>query len=165
MEYMTNWDQAPRPKSAAGPRGGNNNFDYSKYKGGYKSPRKIDYSYSPVGYEEKVPFGQLSVRDLVQRVERARRQSPFYEEFKHNDPVLTGALPASLSASSISVCSSKDSYDADGVIRMQPVIPNMKLSTPGFDHDEQRPRRMKRLRKYSERSAKRVGRFNLTIAS
>ena len=170
MEYMTKWEQAPaRPKSSAGARGaGGRSTNF--YSGRYQSPRKTGYS--SAGYEKTVvPFGQLSVRDLVQHVEQTRRQSPYYEEFKHNDPILIGAPPASISSSSISVYSSesKESYGADEVINMQPVIPNLKLSTPGFGHDhsdtEQPLRHMKRLRKYSERSNKRPGIFSIAKTS
>jgi hypothetical protein len=161
MEYMTNWDKPLRPKSAAaGPRGGKTGF----YSGRHQSPRKTGYTSSP-GYEKMaVPFGQLSVRDLVQHVEQARRQSPYYEEFKHNDPTLTGTPSTSISSSSISVCSSKESYGADGVINMQPVIPNLKLSTPGFDYsdtdtEQYNSRQVKRVRRYSERPNKRVGKL------
>ena len=155
MEYMTKWDQVPRPKTAASPRGGNTNL----YGGKYQRPRKMP-GYSSTGYEKTaVPFGQLSVRDLVQHVEQTRRQSPYYEEFKHNDPILIGTPPASISSSSISVCSSNESFGAAGVISMQPVIPNLKLSTPGFDHgdtEQHSTRRVKRVRKYSERPNRRA---------
>lgn len=156
MEYMTKWDQAPRPKSAVSSRVGNTNL----YSGRYQSPRKTGYSSG--GYEKTaVPFGQLSVRDLVLHVEQARRQSPYYEEFKHNDPILIGTSPASLSSSSSSVCSSKDSSGASGVIDMQPVIPNLKLSTPGFNRSDtqQHRRQVKRVRKNNERPNKRAGKF------
>ena len=159
MEYMTKCDQAPHPKSVAGPRSGNMNF----YNGRYQSPgRKTGYS--SAGYKKTVvPFGKLSVRELVQHVEQVRRQSPYYEEFKRNDPILVGTPPASLSSSSISVCSSKDSYGAAGVIHMQPIIPNLKLSTTGFDHSgiEQSPRQVKRVREYNERPNKRASKSNL----
>ncbi len=157
MEYMTNWDKSHRPKSAAaGPRGGNTGF----YSGRHQSPRKTGYTSS--GYEKMaVPFGHLSLRDLVQRVELARRESPYYEDFKHNDPILIGTPSTSISSSSISVCSTKESYGADGVINMQPVIPSLKLSTPGFDYSdtdtEQYSRQVKRVRRYSERPNKRAG--------
>ena len=156
MEYMTKWDQAPCPKSAAGPQTGNTNF----YSGRYQSPKKTGYSSG--GYKKTaVPFGQLSVRDLVLHIEQTRKQSPYYEEFKHNDPILIGIPPASLSSSSISVCSSKDSNGAAGAIRMQPVISNLKLSTPGFGHSdtEQHSRQVKCTGEYGERPNKRAGKF------
>ena len=166
MEYMTQWDQVPtpRPKSAVGPRGGKSHL----YSGRYQSPKKTGYSSSSPGYEKtSVPFGQLSVRDLVQHVQQARRQSPYYEEFKHNDPILIGTPSASISSSSISVCSSKEFYGGDGVISMQPVIPNLKLSTPGFDHSdtdrEQHSRHVKRMRRYRERPHKRAGKLSIII--
>ena len=161
MEYMTQWDQVPRPKSAVGPRGGKSHL----YSGRYQSPKKTGYSSSPPGYEKtSVPFGQLSVRDLVRHVEQARRQSPYYEEFKHNDPILIGTPSASISSSSISMCSSKEFYGDNGVISMQPVIPNLKLLTPGLDHSdtdhEQHSRQVKRMRRHSERPMhKRAGKL------
>ena len=76
--------------------------------------------------DKKVPFGRLSLHELVERVRQVRMQSPFAEQYRHNDPEI---LFSSCSGSSI-IISSSDSFD--DTIRTQPVIPNMDVSTAVF---------------------------------
>ena len=152
MEYTTKWHQ---PNTVGSPPTKSKFTDRNGHQSG-QGLRKT-------GLDKGVPYGKLSLNDLVNRVEQARKQSPFADTFKNNDPVkIRTGTPPFLSYSSLSTSISSLEFSDEDTIRIKPVIPNMKLSTPVF----KQPRKVKKIpRKLSNRESKPAGKtiFNNTL--
>lgn len=145
MEFVTKWNQAPHQYSA-GQKAATNY--YSKHRERLQGPGKTQYG---SGRNKKVPYGRLSVKELAKLVEQARMRSPFAEDFRSNDPITmkTQTPLTSVSNSSTSVGSIASS---NSIINTQPVIPDVKLSTPFFDHPQQIKRENHRVNKTTGKS-------------
>ena len=98
------------------------------------------------------PYGKLTIKELVQHLERLRRESPFAEDFKMNDPVSMRTEPNSQSTSRTSSVSSELSAESSS-IQMKPVIPDMELSVPVFEQ----PKKAKEARKQDDKTTKPLG--------
>lgn len=143
MEYTTKWHQP----SYLGPKSKNPQPKIS-HSGRHKGPQ-LDSRFD-TGFNK--PYGKLTIKELVQHLERLRRESPFAEDFKMNDPVSMRTKPASQSTSRTSSVGSGLSAESSS-IQMKPVIPDMKLSTPVFEQ----PKKAKEVRKQDDKTTKTLG--------
>ena len=144
MEYTTKWHQ---PASYLGPKN-RNPQPATSHCGKYKGVQ-LDSRFD-TGFNK--PYGKLTIKELVQHLERLRRESPFAEDFKMNDPVSMRTKPTSQSTSRTSSVSSGLSSQSSS-IQMKPVIPDMELSTPVFEQ----PKKAKEERKQDDKTTKTLG--------
>lgn len=139
MEYTTKWHQPvypkrSKPKSSVDSQPTNVHDDNNK--GVQISGGNIHYD--TFGLDKS--FGKLTLKELVERLERLRRESPFAEDFKMNDPFHMQTVLTSQSSSDTTSLSS-DLSSNNSSIHVRPVIPDMNLSTPVFEQ----PRRVKKV--------------------